>query len=158
MHVGFYLWTIFGKSRKIIRAGRWLRILRSKVRWMFLFGLVWQNKNEIVKSFREFEYIFLVELFHRSWKLRWKQIDKSSGMEAINFDPKKRPRRQDWSGEFIETGMFYFMRRDLIEHHGILQNDRFEQCFCFQFFKQVGTKCLSNKYSPLNIIIADVKS
>lgn len=50
----------------------------------------------------------------------------SNRVKAINFDPKKRPRRQDWSGELIETGMFYFMRRNLIEIHGVLQNDRFE--------------------------------
>lgn len=50
----------------------------------------------------------------------------SNRVEAINFDPKKRPRRQDWSGELIETGMFYFMRRNLIEFHGVLQNDRSE--------------------------------
>lgn len=50
----------------------------------------------------------------------------SNRVEAINFDPKMRPRRQDWSGELIETGMFYFMRRNLIEIHGVLQNDRSE--------------------------------
>lgn len=64
----------------------------------------------------------------------------------------KRPRRQDWSGELIETGMFYFTRRSLIEIDGILQNERFEansrifliftlerttimeQCFTFTYF------------------------
>lgn len=37
-----------------------------------------------------------------------------------------RPRRQDWSGELTETGMFYFTRRSLIEIDGMLQNERFE--------------------------------
>lgn len=45
--------------------------------------------------------------------------------KAINFDPKKRPRRQDWQGELIETGMFYFARRELVELENAFQNDRF---------------------------------
>ncbi|XP_055309383.1 N-acylneuraminate cytidylyltransferase isoform X2 [Sitodiplosis mosellana] len=59
----------------------------------------------------------------RSWKLRWQQVANSNRLKAINFDPKKRPRRQDWAGELIETGMFYFMRRNLVENQGLLQND-----------------------------------
>lgn len=49
----------------------------------------------------------------------------STKLKAINFDPKHRPRRQDWPGEYIETGMFYFMRRHLIERDGLLQNQGF---------------------------------
>lgn len=63
---------------------------------------------------------------NRNWKLRWKQVDNSTQLSAINFDPKNRPRRQDWDGELVETGMFYFMRRDLVEKDGLLQNDRFD--------------------------------
>lgn len=43
---------------------------------------------------------------------------------AVNFDANKRPRRQDWQGELIETGMFYFARRQLIEQENLFQNDR----------------------------------
>lgn len=48
-----------------------------------------------------------------------------SHLKAINFDAKQRPRRQEWQGELIETGMFYFARRELIEHENVFQNDRF---------------------------------
>lgn len=61
----------------------------------------------------------------RSWKLRWQQKTHSNYVTPINFNPEHRPRRQDWGGELIETGMFYFMRRHLIETNGLLQNDRF---------------------------------
>ncbi|XP_031636239.1 N-acylneuraminate cytidylyltransferase A isoform X2 [Contarinia nasturtii] len=78
-----------------------------------------------VKLFNEpnVDCVFSVQ---RNWKLRWKQIENSNRLTAINFDPKNRPRRQDSSGELVETGMFYFMRRNLVENEGLLQNDRFE--------------------------------
>ncbi|CAK1546965.1 unnamed protein product [Leptosia nina] len=38
----------------------------------------------------------------RSFKLRWNW--NGSSYLPINFNLKKRPRRQDWRGEFIETG------------------------------------------------------
>lgn len=44
-------------------------------------------------------------------------------MEAINFNPMKRPRRQDMSGEFIETGMFYFAKVGLLQS-GVFQNNK----------------------------------
>lgn len=59
----------------------------------------------------------------RSWKLRWQQVN-SNELRPINFDTRDRPRRQDWDGELLETGMFYFARRRLIETHGLLQNER----------------------------------
>lgn len=68
--------------------------------------------------------IFFKFFLHRSWKLRWQQVANSKKLKAINFDTKNRPRRQDWTGELIETGMFYFMRRNLVENQGLLQNDR----------------------------------
>ena len=39
----------------------------------------------------------------------------------LNFDPGNRPRRQDWSGDLVENGMFYFARRELVIEHGVLQ-------------------------------------
>jgi len=38
----------------------------------------------------------------------------SSDGRALNYDPAQRPRRQDWSGELIENGAFYFTRRQLL--------------------------------------------
>lgn len=69
-------------------------------------------------------FYFFKSNLNRSWKLRWQQLTNSKRLNAINFDPQKRPRRQDWPGELIETGMFYFMRRNLVDM-GILQNDRY---------------------------------
>lgn len=44
----------------------------------------------------------------------------------LNFNPKNRPRRQDWNGELVETGMFYFSKRKLVED-GYFQNDRYSK-------------------------------
>lgn len=57
----------------------------------------------------------------RSFKLRW-QVADDGKLKAINFNPAQRPRRQDWSGELIENGMFYFTSRALVQS-GIFQND-----------------------------------
>jgi CMP-N-acetylneuraminic acid synthetase len=32
----------------------------------------------------------------------------------LNYDPRRRPRRQDWDGTLIESGAFYFTRRALL--------------------------------------------
>lgn len=43
-------------------------------------------------------------------------------LKPINFDPVNRPRRQDWDGEFLETGMFYFAIKSLIKR-GVFQTN-----------------------------------
>ncbi|CAG2054539.1 unnamed protein product [Timema podura] len=45
------------------------------------------------------------------------------GVEPLNFDPSHRPRRQDWPGELVENGMFYFMTCQLAQQ-GLLQGGR----------------------------------
>lgn len=35
-------------------------------------------------------------------------------LQPSNFDVAKRPRRQDWDGEYVENGMFYFAHKNLI--------------------------------------------
>ena len=35
----------------------------------------------------------------------------------MNYDPAKRPRRQDWDGELIENGAFYFTTKEVISPH-----------------------------------------
>ncbi|XP_062534855.1 N-acylneuraminate cytidylyltransferase-like [Armigeres subalbatus] len=60
----------------------------------------------------------------RSFKLRWK-IGIDGKVVALNFDPGRRPRRQDWNGELVETGMFYFAKRKLTLE-GYFQNDNCE--------------------------------
>lgn len=44
-------------------------------------------------------------------------------VEPLNFDPQNRTRRQDWPGELIENGMFYFTTGALIRQ-GKLQGGR----------------------------------
>lgn len=53
----------------------------------------------------------------RDKKLRWSEIGPSEGMvtQPLNFSPSHRPRRQDFKGEIVENGMFYFSRRELLE-------------------------------------------
>lgn len=70
-------------------------------------------------------FVLLFSLvFYRNWKLRWAHTPDNK-LEAINFDASNRPRRQDWNGELIEAGMFYFARRQLIVDNRVFQNDRF---------------------------------
>lgn len=44
--------------------------------------------------------------------------------EPVNFDPGNRLRRQDWPGELVENGMFYFATAMLI-YQGKLQGGRY---------------------------------
>ncbi|XP_063785466.1 N-acylneuraminate cytidylyltransferase [Pseudophryne corroboree] len=55
---------------------------------------------------------------------RWREV-KASGEATVaeNFNPKCRPRRQDWSGELYENGSFYFATKDLITQ-GYLQGGK----------------------------------
>ena len=64
----------------------------------------------------------------RQKKLRWSESDSQSHKRKtrpLNFDPGKRPRRQDpGGGDLVENGMFYFAKRDLIETRGLLQGGK----------------------------------
>ncbi|XP_074030598.1 N-acylneuraminate cytidylyltransferase-like [Leptinotarsa decemlineata] len=57
----------------------------------------------------------------RSYKLRWQKL--GDRLIPLNFDLKKRPRRQDFDGELVENGMFYFFSRRLIQQ-GVLQSNK----------------------------------
>lgn len=51
----------------------------------------------------------------RAHRFMW-HVDKNTGeASAKNYVPEKRPRRQDWEGELVENGAFYFTARDLFE-------------------------------------------
>uniref|UniRef100_A0A3P9PNQ1 N-acylneuraminate cytidylyltransferase n=1 Tax=Poecilia reticulata TaxID=8081 RepID=A0A3P9PNQ1_POERE len=62
----------------------------------------------------------------RRHQFRWKEVKKGSDecTKPENLNPAKRPRRQDWNGELIENGSFYFATRDLIMKEGRLQGGR----------------------------------
>ncbi|GLH06084.1 Protein of unknown function, partial [Gryllus bimaculatus] len=59
----------------------------------------------------------------RKHELRWR-VNEDGTAAAINFSPYKRPRRQDWAGELVENGMFYFSNTKLI-NDGLLQGNKF---------------------------------
>ncbi|VVC99166.1 unnamed protein product [Leptidea sinapis] len=63
-----------------------------------------------------FDCIFSVVRTH---KLRWTL--KQGKAKPLNFNTSKRPRRQDWDGELVETGGFYIFRTNIVES-GFIQN------------------------------------
>ncbi|CAD0199155.1 unnamed protein product [Chrysodeixis includens] len=63
-----------------------------------------------------FDCVFSVT---RSNKLRWRRTQDK--LYPANFQVGNRVRRQDWDGEFLETGAFYVTRRWLLEN-GQFQN------------------------------------
>ncbi|XP_050540894.1 N-acylneuraminate cytidylyltransferase isoform X2 [Daktulosphaira vitifoliae] len=81
---------------------------------------------------QKFESVFSVS---RSHKLRW-TLDSNGHLHAINFDVTKRPRRQDWGGEYVENGMFYFVHRNLIVQNR-LQGGK---CCCYTPRKKFGNR------------------
>ncbi|KAH8405418.1 hypothetical protein KR222_011522, partial [Zaprionus bogoriensis] len=74
--------------------------------------------REAVDKFKAHDCVFAVK---RSHQLRWKEVN--GNMIPVNFDAKARPRRQDWKGDMVETGMFYFSKRTLVKN-GVLQNEK----------------------------------
>lgn len=44
----------------------------------------------------------------------WRPADERGNLRAHNYDPKTRPRRQDWNGELIENGAFYLSKVDVV--------------------------------------------
>jgi len=51
-------------------------------------------------------------------------MNTSGGVtKPINFTAVSRPRRQDFKGEIVENGMFYFARRELLVQ-GLFQGGR----------------------------------
>jgi N-acylneuraminate cytidylyltransferase len=49
----------------------------------------------------------------RAHRFLWKKDPKTGEAVPLNYDPLKRPRRQDWNGELIENGAFYLTRKAL---------------------------------------------
>lgn len=48
--------------------------------------------------------------------IRVKRFYWSEDGNALNYDPIQRPRRQDFSGSFMENGAFYMTRRTILEN------------------------------------------
>jgi N-acylneuraminate cytidylyltransferase len=83
-------------------------------------GLMTKAYNMLVTD--EYDCVFTVS---RSFKFRWSEIVTPGQVTApLNFDPAKRPRRQDWNGELVESGAFYFFKREVMEKTGHYQAGR----------------------------------
>jgi len=52
----------------------------------------------------------------RQKRFYWK-VDKLGFAKPLNYDPKKRPLRQDWNGTLVENGAFYITHKK-----GLLEN------------------------------------
>nr|XP_017089480.2 N-acylneuraminate cytidylyltransferase A isoform X1 [Drosophila bipectinata] len=74
--------------------------------------------QEAVQKFKTHDCVFAAK---RSHYLRWKEVNDS--LVPVDFNLESRPRRQDWKGDIVETGMFYFSKRKLVDK-GLLQNNR----------------------------------
>lgn len=77
-----------------------------------------------------YESVFSVTRTHH---LRWSVESSSSKIvpvpttKALNFKPSQRPRRQDWDGEMVENGMFYFTMRHVIVNRQVFQAERYKK-------------------------------
>merc|ERR1711879_297665 len=70
--------------------------------------------KEAIEMFRSKSADSLVTAV-RAHRFLWK-VDPSTGLAtAKNYDPLKRPRRQDWEGELVENGAFYFTTKAVLE-------------------------------------------
>lgn len=77
--------------------------------------------QDAFKMFKSSECVFSVKTSH---EFRWKR-DDNGDIVPINLNPLKRARRQDWNGELVENGMFYFATRELIMQFHTFQSKRY---------------------------------
>lgn len=83
---------------------------------------IFLKKKYLEEAFVKFPENDCVFSATKSYNLRWGLT--GDVLNPLNFNSTNRPRRQDWDGEFIENGMFYFTRIQLI-NQGVFQNERF---------------------------------
>ncbi|XP_060758901.1 N-acylneuraminate cytidylyltransferase A [Neoarius graeffei] len=83
-----------------------------------------QHLKKAVKMMTKegYESVFSVVRRHH---FRWQELKKGevTSTRALNLDPSRRPRRQDWDGELCENGSFYFATKDLVTR-GLLQGGK----------------------------------
>lgn len=81
--------------------------------------------QKAIKRIKFYDCVFSVVT---SFKLRWQKQKFTKRIIPLNFDIKNRPRRQDWRGELLETGMFYFSKRSLLDQR-LFQNEKWVQVY-----------------------------
>ncbi|XP_054284571.1 N-acylneuraminate cytidylyltransferase A-like [Macrosteles quadrilineatus] len=52
----------------------------------------------------------------RQKNLRWEPAENGT-VKELNFNTGERPRRQEWNGELVENGMFYFATTELVNQN-----------------------------------------
>ena len=57
-----------------------------------------------------YDSVFAATRWH---KYIWKH-DYEGNLTPVNYNPCKTPARQEWDGEIIVNGMFYFFKKRLI--------------------------------------------
>lgn len=97
---------------------------------------------------QDYDSVFSVT---REKKFRWAEVspeerDRES-TTPLNFNPACRPRRQDWKGDLVENGMFYFAKRHLLESSGVFQGGK-----CT--YIEVPPECSLEIDSPLDLAFA----
>lgn len=75
-----------------------------------------------------FESVFSASCTHH---LRWSVATFKVPTSPLNFNPNKRPRRQDWSGEMVENGMFYFAFRHVLVNYRVFQSKKYVYVFAY---------------------------
>ncbi|KAL7857891.1 hypothetical protein AOLI_G00179930 [Acnodon oligacanthus] len=82
-----------------------------------------QHLKEAVEKITKqgYESVFSVVRRHH---FRWQEVKNgATSTTALNLNPARRPRRQDWDGELCENGSFYFATKELLGK-GLLQGGR----------------------------------
>ncbi|EDW70486.2 N-acylneuraminate cytidylyltransferase A [Drosophila virilis] len=88
---------------------------------LFQCTSVFLKEKYIEEAYQKFKVHDCVFSVKRSHNLRWKYVEEQ--ILPDNFNLKARPRRQDWKGDMVEAGMFYFSTRKLAMK-GLLQNKK----------------------------------
>lgn len=73
--------------------------------------------NDLTQALEHFERVGADSLLTvtREHRFRWRNVG-AAFVEPTNYDPTRRPRRQDWDGELVENGAFYICgRQGLLE-------------------------------------------
>ncbi|CAG2101006.1 unnamed protein product [Medioppia subpectinata] len=76
-------------------------------------------------------------------------------LNPLNFDPKCRPRRQEWTGEFIESGHFYCFTTNLVQNEGLIQGGKcgvveIPKHFCVEIDDMIDWK-IAEQFIKINI-------
>lgn len=101
-----------------------------------------------------FQSVFSVTRTHQlRWTVEGIRLPEGdvSTTKPMNFNPYARPRRQDWSGEMVENGMFYFAKRPVLVGNRVFQANGFAKIIftkhrCVTFITYFCSFCRASSY------------